>query len=128
MDRIADEESRRAAASADAQRYIAKHPQLGQLLHDFSTAVLAARPASVHRFARDYFAAFRPPEELEHSLPPAGEDEEAEEEALMKGDNIVQQTQEQSQPQQQQQQQQQQERPDSRQGSARRGSGSQQRQ
>jgi len=75
MDRIAAEESARAAASADAQRYIAAHPYLGQLLHDFTTAVLATRPESVHRFARDYFAAFQRPDELLE--PEADEDAEA---------------------------------------------------
>jgi hypothetical protein len=99
MDRIADEEARRAAASTDANQYIAKHPQLGQLLHDFTTAVLASRPASIHAFARDYFAQFIPPEEDEAAAAAAAQgeegDEEAAEEALMRGDSHLEAPQEQ---------------------------------
>ncbi len=102
MERIADEEARRATAAADAKSYIAKHPQLSQLLHDFTTAVLASRPVSVHAFARDYFSAFVPSEEEEAAADADAQGEEtledeAAEEAIMRGHQQMENTQEQQQ-------------------------------
>lgn len=38
--------------------YITAHPELAQMLHDFTTACLAERPADVTQFAKVYFRKF----------------------------------------------------------------------
>jgi len=60
MERLADVEQRKAALSVDSERYLATHPQLQQMIHDFVTAVLASKPSNPCLFARDYFARFDP--------------------------------------------------------------------
>mgnify|MGYP002387814377 CR=1 FL=1 len=59
MEREADFERRKEAASVDAKQYLAENPQLKQLLNDFVATVLAQRPADIRSFARDYFNRFK---------------------------------------------------------------------
>jgi hypothetical protein len=118
----------------ESTAYVAAHPQLKQLLHDFITTVsvqaqessqrpgtcewhplvhempqsvsilaggkltlvpagfpvfssLASKPSNVHLFARDYFSNFLPETTADAELEALADGDEAEEEALMKGDD-----------------------------------------
>lgn len=44
-------------------KYLEKHPELRQLLNDFMSSVLLHRPDEVFGFAKEYFMAFKQPEE-----------------------------------------------------------------
>lgn len=56
---------KRAQLAAEHQRYVAAHPELAQLLHDFVQAALVVKPVDVPAFAAQHFAAYRPPTGVE---------------------------------------------------------------
>ncbi|GAB5358784.1 hypothetical protein AAMO2058_000488400 [Amorphochlora amoebiformis] len=45
-------------AKRDAEWYIATHPELSQMIQDFTTAVIAVKPENIREFAKDYFKRF----------------------------------------------------------------------
>ena len=51
----ADVASSAAAAAAEAEAYLAAHPELQALVAAFTSAALAAKPADVIAFAKAYF-------------------------------------------------------------------------
>ena len=63
--------SREAALKEEHEAYLARHPEIQQLLGDFISAALAEQPADLFAFARQHFA---PPAELANAAKAAWPD------------------------------------------------------
>jgi len=69
------------ASKIELEEYNLAHPELGQLMKDFVTNLLAFKPDNVEKFTSQYFARFIPEEVLGPHPTQATEDSEEEEEA-----------------------------------------------
>lgn len=52
---------KRAQLLRENERYVAAHPELAQLLHDFVQAALVVKPSDLTTFAAQHFAVYRAP-------------------------------------------------------------------
>jgi hypothetical protein len=59
MERASDSSLRKSALDRDCRSYLSSHPVVGELLQDFTTAVLNEKPEDVQQFARNYFSQYQ---------------------------------------------------------------------
>uniref|UniRef100_A0A7S3YVS8 RIIa domain-containing protein n=1 Tax=Lotharella globosa TaxID=91324 RepID=A0A7S3YVS8_9EUKA len=51
-------ESTHKASQDNSASYLSRHPELHQLIHDFTTAALATKPKDIKKYAKEYFSKF----------------------------------------------------------------------